>query len=245
MHGALVKIVAKPGKKRELLEFLRWDAAVAQAAEPGTLRFDVWDVTGEPNAVYLYEAYADEEAFERHKANEPFKRYEKVIDPELLDKSQEDRLVDFSESLISNTDVVLQTYAAQPLKESQATQGGNSGISKMSVGSFPLDAKSMTHFNDYAELRRLTLIDNARVAYVHFPPGVRTDWHRHGGQQLLYFVDGVGEVVLRGGRLLECLVGDIVRVDAGSMHWHGASAEHSTAHIAITVGETVWGTRPY
>jgi autoinducer 2-degrading protein len=58
MYGALIKVVAKPGAKKELLEFLRWDAAVAQKAEPGTLRFDLWGVPGNPDAFYLYEAYA-------------------------------------------------------------------------------------------------------------------------------------------------------------------------------------------
>jgi hypothetical protein len=44
MYGKLVKITVKPGKRDQLLEFLRHDAAVAYDAEPGTLRFDVWDV---------------------------------------------------------------------------------------------------------------------------------------------------------------------------------------------------------
>lgn len=44
MYGAFFKVVAKPWKKRELVDFLRWDAEIAKAAEPGTLRFDVWDV---------------------------------------------------------------------------------------------------------------------------------------------------------------------------------------------------------
>ena len=41
MYGTLVKIVAKPAKKDQLIEFLRWDATVAADSEPGTVRFDV------------------------------------------------------------------------------------------------------------------------------------------------------------------------------------------------------------
>ena len=42
-------------------------ADVAAADEPGTLRFDVYDVPYEPDAVYLHEAYASDEAFTAHR----------------------------------------------------------------------------------------------------------------------------------------------------------------------------------
>ena len=60
MYGGLIKMVARPGRREELFEFLRWDVDVARAQEPGTLRFDVWEVPDEPNAFYLYEVYEDE-----------------------------------------------------------------------------------------------------------------------------------------------------------------------------------------
>lgn len=75
MYGMLLKIIVKSGKKGHLLDFLRWDAAIAKAEEPGTLRFDVWEVPYEPDAVYLYEAYSDQEAFVRHQAGEPYKGF--------------------------------------------------------------------------------------------------------------------------------------------------------------------------
>jgi (4S)-4-hydroxy-5-phosphonooxypentane-2,3-dione isomerase len=59
MYGKLVRIDIKPGKRDQFLEFLRYDAAVARAAEPGTLRFDVWNVPHQPDGIYLYEAYTD------------------------------------------------------------------------------------------------------------------------------------------------------------------------------------------
>jgi hypothetical protein len=43
MYGMLTRIVVKPGKRIKLLEYLRWDAEVAKASEPGTWRFDVWE----------------------------------------------------------------------------------------------------------------------------------------------------------------------------------------------------------
>ena len=54
MYGGIVKLVARAGRKSELLDFLRWDAEVAKAQEPGTLRFDVWESANEPDVVYLY-----------------------------------------------------------------------------------------------------------------------------------------------------------------------------------------------
>ena len=56
-----------------MLDFLRWDAEVAKAGEPGTLRFDVWEFADEPDAVYLYEAYVDQAALDAHREGEPVK----------------------------------------------------------------------------------------------------------------------------------------------------------------------------
>ena len=54
MYGMLTRIVVKPGKRSELLEYLRWDAEVAKTREPGTWRFDAWETEREPGVVYLY-----------------------------------------------------------------------------------------------------------------------------------------------------------------------------------------------
>jgi quercetin dioxygenase-like cupin family protein/quinol monooxygenase YgiN len=230
MYGKLVKITIKPGKRDQFLEFLRYDAAVARAAEPGTIRFDVWDVPNQPDGIYLYEAYTDPDDFARHKSNEPYKRFVGKIDPELIDAR--DVIFDWTESRVSNSDPVSHAKAHHP------------NISKLSIGSFPAAVDGLAHFNGYTELRRLAPESNASVAHVHFPPGIHTDWHRHTGQQLLWFTEGEGKVALRDGTPLLCRAGDIVRVDAGSDHWHGASDEHHATHIAITIGETVWLDRP-
>jgi quinol monooxygenase YgiN len=153
MYGVLVKIVTKPGKRDQLLEFLRWDAAVARAAEPRTLRFDVWDVPDQPDAVYLYEAYENPDAFRCHRENEPYKRFVDEIEPQLFDKKH--NLFDFTNSLISNTDVIWQSRSDHTSVSSKETQGLVTEISKLSFGSFPPDTDGLAHFNDYAELRRL------------------------------------------------------------------------------------------
>ncbi|HEU4793586.1 MAG TPA: antibiotic biosynthesis monooxygenase [Nitrolancea sp.] len=228
MYGKLVKIVIKPGKRDQVIEFLWGDAALARAAEPGTIRFDVWDVPDQPDALYLYEAYTDPEAFAIHRANEPYQRFVNKIDPELLD--EQCVVFDWTNSLIPDSDSNPET--------------NSDDITRLSFGSFPPATDSAAHFNGYAELRRLAPSGNASVSHVHFPPGVRTDWHHHDGQQLLWFIEGEGRVAIRNGKTLSCRAGDLIRVDAGLSHWHGASAEHYATHIAITVGGTKWEGRP-
>jgi autoinducer 2-degrading protein len=78
MYGTLMRIVVKAGKRSEFLEYLRWDAEVAKDHEPGTLRFDVWEVETEADVVYLYEAYRDIHAFEEHQRNEPYRKWDEV-----------------------------------------------------------------------------------------------------------------------------------------------------------------------
>jgi (4S)-4-hydroxy-5-phosphonooxypentane-2,3-dione isomerase len=78
VYGAFMRIVVMPGMRPELLDYLRWDAQVARDREPGTLRFDVWEVEQEPDVVYVYEAYRDMQAFEAHKKNEPYKKWAEV-----------------------------------------------------------------------------------------------------------------------------------------------------------------------
>ena len=102
MQGMFFRVRAKEGRKAELLAFLKWDAEVARQTEPGTLRFDVYEDPADPNAVFLYEAYESAEAFERHKANEPFKKWQAEIVPDLVEGT--DRLLPISVATASNAE---------------------------------------------------------------------------------------------------------------------------------------------
>ena len=75
MIATLVKARVRPGKKPELLEFLKWDGQVARDEEPGTLRFDVFEDARDENVVYWYEAYVDKAAFDAHRENPPFREF--------------------------------------------------------------------------------------------------------------------------------------------------------------------------
>jgi quinol monooxygenase YgiN len=101
MYGMLTRIVALPGKRSELLEYLRWDAEVAKATEPGTWRLDVWEAEQEPGVVYVYEAFKDRAAFEDHAANDPYKKWDEMANKTM---AQVTDLIPLTESLASNVD---------------------------------------------------------------------------------------------------------------------------------------------
>jgi quinol monooxygenase YgiN len=83
MFGILFRIEAKPGKYQELVEFLKWDGEVCRDQEPGTLRFEFYRDPQDENALYVYEAYRNHEAFKEHQNNEPFRRWSSGLQKEL------------------------------------------------------------------------------------------------------------------------------------------------------------------
>jgi quercetin dioxygenase-like cupin family protein len=70
-------------------------------------------------------------------------------------------------------------------------------------------------------------------AHVRFAPGARTAWHHHPHGQTLYVTDGIGYVATRGGAVREIRPGDVVYIDPGEEHWHGATPDRFMAHVAI------------
>ncbi len=70
-------------------------------------------------------------------------------------------------------------------------------------------------------------------AHVRFSPGARTAWHTHPKGQTLYVTDGIGYVSYRGGEIIEIRPGDVIYIEAGEEHWHGATPDRFMAHIAM------------
>ncbi|SEM07341.1 autoinducer 2-degrading protein [Syntrophus gentianae] len=83
MFGILFRIEAKPGKYQELVDFMKWDGEVCRDQEPGTLRFEFYRDPKDENALYVYEAYRDTQAFEAHKDHAPFQRWVSGLQNEL------------------------------------------------------------------------------------------------------------------------------------------------------------------
>jgi quercetin dioxygenase-like cupin family protein len=80
------------------------------------------------------------------------------------------------------------------------------------------------------------------ITVVHFAAGARTHWHAHPGGQLLFGVSGRGRVRSRGERAHLLLPGDIVAIDPGEWHYHGAEPDSPMAHLSVSVGGAPqWG----
>ena len=75
----------------------------------------------------------------------------------------------------------------------------------------------------------------ARVAgaIVTFEPGARTAWHTHPLGQTLIVTSGLGRVQLAGRPIEDIRPGDVVWIEPGEKHWHGASPTTAMMHIAI------------
>lgn len=83
--------------------------------------------------------------------------------------------------------------------------------------------------------------ESVRLYRVTFEEGARTNWHTHNDSQLLFGVSGCCVVVDRVGNELLLEPGDVVVIEAGLEHWHGAAPGGAGAHLAINVGtETTW-----
>jgi len=70
-------------------------------------------------------------------------------------------------------------------------------------------------------------------AHVRFTPGAHTAWHTHPKGQTLYVTDGIGLVARRGGDVQEIRPGDVVYIEPGEEHWHGATPDRFMAHLAL------------
>ena len=70
-------------------------------------------------------------------------------------------------------------------------------------------------------------------AHIRFTPGARTAWHTHPTGQTLYVTDGIGYVGWRGGHVQEIRPGDVVYIEPGEEHWHGAAPDRFMTHIAM------------
>jgi quinol monooxygenase YgiN len=66
MYVIIAPIQVKEGCVDEFIKEIIDDAKGSVNDEPGCLRFDVIQDAGDPNRIWLYEVYQDEEAFQSH-----------------------------------------------------------------------------------------------------------------------------------------------------------------------------------
>ncbi|HEX9319105.1 MAG TPA: cupin domain-containing protein [Nitrososphaeraceae archaeon] len=95
------------------------------------------------------------------------------------------------------------------------------------------------------------------IYFVEFRKGCKTRPHIHMSEQILVVTEGKGIVVFiekmdlnesngNAGisrKQYEINKGDIVRIPAGLVHWHGAIKDNDFSHIAVrkkTATDTIW-----
>ncbi len=80
-----------------------------------------------------------------------------------------------------------------------------------------------------------------RVYRVKFGEASRMNWHRHDDIQVLFGLTGTCVVATRDGTQMLLGPGDLVVVEPGEEHWHGAAPGTEAEHLAINMGsDTTW-----
>lgn len=86
----------------------------------------------------------------------------------------------------------------------------------------------------------------AQAVLVAFAPGARTAWHTHPLGQTLYIFSGIGWAQEKGQQAHVVRAGDVVVIEPGEVHWHGAEEAHTMTHFAMQEMDdsgrnVVWG----
>lgn len=92
------------------------------------------------------------------------------------------------------------------------------------------------YFTGTAWVETLVAADNTfncSVANVTFEPGARNNWHKHPGGQILLVTGGKGYFQEEGQSARVIQDGDVVKINPGVKHWHGATADSWLVHLAI------------
>lgn len=110
------------------------------------------------------------------------------------------------------------------------------GIRITPAGAAPTTLGAVQNFVGHVAVDIKSAGDSAKhgsVGMVDFAPGARTAWHTHPVGQLLIVTDGKGWVQEEGQPRREIKAGDVVWIEAGVKHWHGAAQANGMRHLAI------------
>src|SRR5215467_330624 len=75
--------------------------------------------------------------------------------------------------------------------------------------------------------------NNFNLAVVNFSAGARNKMHIHSSDQVLFVTAGKGIIATEMHREVMC-VGDGGHIPEGEKHWHGATPDSASSHIALT-----------
>jgi quercetin dioxygenase-like cupin family protein len=77
-----------------------------------------------------------------------------------------------------------------------------------------------------------------RVTAISFLDGARNRWHQHSTEQVLVVTDGEGIIADAEGEH-PIARGDVVLIQPGERHWHGARPGSSMTHLSILLPGTM------
>ncbi|MBF8670455.1 antibiotic biosynthesis monooxygenase [Pseudomonas putida] len=86
MYSLFIKTRVKPGCAEDFLNAIKVNAAASVATEPGCLVFDVSQDRVDPELIYLYEIYRDDEAYEAHTQTAHFRDSRPLVEPLILEQ---------------------------------------------------------------------------------------------------------------------------------------------------------------
>lgn len=86
MYSLFIKTRVKPGCAEAFLAAINVNAAASVATEPGCLVFDVCQDRVDPDVIYLYEIYRDDEAYEAHTHTAHFRDSRPLVEPLILEQ---------------------------------------------------------------------------------------------------------------------------------------------------------------
>lgn len=83
---------------------------------------------------------------------------------------------------------------------------------------------------------------NYGITKATFKANSTLDWHKHASAQVLIIVEGEGYYQERGKEPVRMKVGDVIKCDKETEHWHASSKEADVTYLAIYGGSqpTTW-----
>jgi quercetin dioxygenase-like cupin family protein len=105
----------------------------------------------------------------------------------------------------------------------------------------PLDPANFTGAGTLVRMTGVSASPAVNGYHVTFEAGTRTAWHTHTGTQLLLVTSGICRCQKAGEPVREVAAGGIVAIAAGERHWHGATPDGPTTHLALNIeASTTW-----
>ncbi|WP_060509339.1 putative quinol monooxygenase [Pseudomonas sp. NBRC 111124] len=87
MYSLFIKTRVKPGCAEDFLAAMKVNAAASVATEPGCLVFDVSQDRIDPDVIYLYEIYRDDDAYEAHTQTAHFRDSRPLVEPLIIEQA--------------------------------------------------------------------------------------------------------------------------------------------------------------